>query len=1455
MLSIATGHDIGYLTSQVAQAREGYYADAVLEGEPPGRWHGAGAAALGLTGDVDAELMEAVFTHLLDPRDPATHTRATWGQAEPLAAGHRAYRSAQQLYDAAVEREPHADPERRAELRAQAERSARQAVSFFDVTFSPPKSVSVLAVAYEKAAADARAAGDTAAERMWAAKHAAVEHAVMVGARAALDYLQDVAGYSRAGHHGGGAGRWVDAHQFVVAQFLQHDSRDRDPQLHVHQAILNRVFGVDGVWRTLDSRALHRHRGAAGAVGERAMEADLAQSEAGVITATRPDGRAREIVGVSEAVCELFSARRRAITPKLAELVTAFRERYGWEPSALDRTRLSQQATLATRSAKSHGGETAMTRLDRWAVQCRNAVAGGLSAVLREVAAATEAAGPAASWSATDVAERALAAVGETRAGWRRADLLRAVSDQLPGHLGLPPEQVRELLDRLTDQALRQAVRLTPAEDTAGLPAELRRADGSSQYADASGPLYATAGQLAADAALREAAVLRTAQRITVDDANAAVHRLAEQGAELGADQRAALVGVCTSGADVETLCAPAGTGKSFLVGALAEAWQHDSSRRVFGLATAQAATEVLSEEGLAARNTAKWLTGQQRLEQGRPVADDEAFALRRGDLVVLDEASMAETAAIVDVRQRCQAAGAKLLLVGDPRQLAAVGAGGTLADLAEHAVRYELAEVRRFVAPWEAGASLALRNGDTAAVGEYHKNGRLVDGGTVEHAEAGAARGWLADHLAGRDTMLLVGSNNDAARVSSALRAELVALGRVAEDGVPLGMQSTIAGVGDLIETRRNAYHLAGHDAPRNRWTYRVHATRADGGLDVARVHGHVGGVEQLGAPITLPGWYVAEHVALGYAATVHSAQGRTVDTCHAVIGPGTDPAAAYVAMSRGRDRNTAHVITRAVPEDSPPGQASTIEPRAASAVFADVIGRDSHSHDGERSALAQQEQATEYASSTQVALDRLAAEVATATAGRTGAVLDRLAADDALSTEHRCALAADPAYEGLERLLRTVELAGHDPACVLETAVTSRGLGDARSPAQVLQHRIRAALAGQLAPRMTSYTDLVPAGLNETTRTRLVTLADAADERRRELGARAAADPPAWALAVLGAVPDDLIAASQWEHDAGWGAAYRELAEHTDHTDPLGPPPPAGLAEKHAAWHAAHAALDLPDGGAQEAAMSDGRLRMRVRAIEREQNWAPRWVGDELAATELAADRHRQDATIWAAHADATPDPAQRDGLRAAAADAQRQAAELAQRAELLHEADEARAGWAAHTAVANDLAARARTTLEHRGVDVDDPDELVTAQQWLEESRAAQHADDPHREVLDEHEFTDVAERRRRDVDQVVRVDPAGAHTEVPDIRDTAVRDAGEDVDPVGRAVIPAAGQVAADVHRAQQALAEITARLDAEKARQADDAARRDELAYWHERDRADRAAADDEAREDELVYQR
>jgi conjugative relaxase-like TrwC/TraI family protein len=1421
MLSIANGHDVGYLTGPVAGGREGYYTGAVAAGEPAGLWYGAGAEALGLTGEVDADLMEAVYANLLDPRDPATHSRSTWGEAETLAAGHRTYRSADEVYAGLLESNPGAGPERRDELRAQAERSARQAVAFIDATFSAPKSVTVLGVAFERAANDALAAGDEQAAQAWAAHQRAVEDAVMAGARAALDYLQNAAGYSRVGHHGGGAGRWIDAHSFVVAQFLQHDSRDRDPQLHVHQAILNRVRCADGTWRALDGRAIRDHRGAAGAIGERVMEAHLSRV-LGLRFATRADGHGREVVGVSQPIMDLFSSRRHAITARAQGLVRAFTDRFGREPSAVERTKLSQQATLATRAAKAHNGETLDQRLDRWEAESRAVVTGGLSEVARTVLNFEQHAPAADTWSVDDVVERALATIAEVKQAWTRPDLLRAVSDALPGHLLIDPDQALPLLEGLTDLALVRAVQLNPDTDTTNLPAQLQLADGRSVYSRPGAARFTAPHQLTAERMLRAAAVTRGAAAVSAEEAAAAIARFAESGRELGVDQAAAMRGVLTSGAQVEVMAAAAGTGKSFVVGAIADTWTA-AGHRVIGLAPSQVAAQVLVDEGLNAWNVARWLAAQDRAGNG-PGGDDEPMRLHPDDLLVVDEAGMTSTTDLAKIQQHCAAVGAKLLLVGDPRQLAAVGPGGALADIAEHGLRYDLAEVRRFTADWEREASLQLRAGDPTALEAYSRHGRLVDCGAAEQTEAAAARAWLADTLAGRESLLLVGTNAAAARLSAELRAQLVELGRVDERGVELAAQGTVAGAGDLVQARRNGWDLIGQDgntrAPINRETYTVTAIADHGGLTV---------VDAAGNTLTLPPAYVAENLALGYASTVHAAQGRTVDTAHTVIGPGSDAAGVYVGLTRGRDANTAYVITAAVPTDAATGEVLDAAPRTARAVIADLIEGAEH----ERTALAEQEQAAAEARSALLHLGQLADGVAQATAGRTAEILDRLAAAGALTDDERTALAADQSLDALDRLLRAAELAGHDPARVLSDAVAERDLDDARAPAQVLHHRIRTSLEGQLTPRIDGCADLLPRDLPEQWRDWLQERADAADERRRELGAETAEQAPQWALEALGPVPEDALARAEWELRAGWAAGYRELAGHTDESDPLGVAPGAGIPEKWAVWRTAHAALDLPDAGADEAELSDGDLRVRVRAYEREETWAPDWVADELAATYQAAERNRADAEVWTARANTATDPAEQEQLRGEAERARQDAEDLATRAAELEAADLARGFWYAHTAITRNNAERARVELANRGIDLDAADEQVTADEWLAAQAAADAEDDRHREI-GERDMHDGLERPTDDG----RVD--GVETAVPDIRDTSVPSEQETTALAASRRVPTVDETAATIARAQEALAQIQTRQQVDALREAEDAAeqgRYEELARWAADDRA------------------
>ena len=341
VLTISSGYDPGYLTRGVATGRENYYLSAVAEhGEPPGIWTGLGCPELGLVvgAEVDNKIMERMYGAFIDPRDP-DHA-ATLGRAPSRFAGNDDNVAA--LITELLAAEPDATPERRDELIMQAMKERRAAVYFFDATFSVPKSVSLLHASLQVRAQQAEQAGRAAEAEQWTAQAQAVWDAIMAGNQAMLDYLQREAGYSRAGYHSKNSGRFVDAHQWVIASFAQHTSRDNDPQLHVHNAILNRVLREDPLatracdrraWRTLDGAALYAVKPAAAAIAERTL-AEYLSGRLGVRTVARSDGNGWEIAGISQELREQFSSRRRAIEPRVQQLVDEYERRHGKAPTA-----------------------------------------------------------------------------------------------------------------------------------------------------------------------------------------------------------------------------------------------------------------------------------------------------------------------------------------------------------------------------------------------------------------------------------------------------------------------------------------------------------------------------------------------------------------------------------------------------------------------------------------------------------------------------------------------------------------------------------------------------------------------------------------------------------------------------------------------------------------------------------------------------------------------------------------------------------------------------------------------------------------------------------------------------------------------------------------------------------------------------------------------------------------
>ena len=746
----------------------------------------------------------------------------------------------------------------------------------------------------------------------------------------ALGRLGAHATYTRTGHHSARTGEWRDGDGLVASLFLHHLSRDGDPQLHVHVAIWNRVQrgdGADGKWRTLDSRTLHNQRLGVAPVTDRGMETRL--SALGYAMVPRADGNGAEVGGVSQDVMDLFSSRAAAVTGELKRLAHEYEARHGKPPSRRTLWLLHQQAGQNTRRTKAEARRTiagqtgtaeptAAQRLAAWEAQTTRREVQALSAVHEQVAQFAARHAGRAPAVLDDAAKRkaariAVAEVQRHHAVWSMAQLRFEVHRALPV---LPPgadgdavvTEVAKLA--VCGRAGTEVIQVTAPDLTDVSSLGVRASDGGSIYRPPNEARYCTLAHLDTEQQILSAAERAVPQLVGQEQA-----RAAGEGTDLAAEQRDAVVMMLTAVTATTALIAPAGAGKSHTMAGFARLWTTFTGRRVIGLTTSTNAARVLAHEGLAeSYNIAEFLgkvegSGELR----RPVP------LHQDDVLVLDEASQLSTTDLAMVQEAARIAGARLVLAGDTEQLGAVEAGGMFGLLAREVPGAELHEVRRFDAAWEAGASARLRAGDFTAYAAYDRHGRMR-GGDLEAAMDRAAAMWLADHLRGKNVLLLAGSNSEAADLSRRIQAKLIQLGRVGPPRAALA-DGNQAGTGDLIRARLNTTINAGGRELTNRDTLKItgwhgpHAQVRRRDLDGTWT-----------SPFLVPRSYLADSAELDYAGNTHVGQGRTVDTAHLLVTETLSRRSLYVGLTRGRESNTAHIVTgnTALPGHPPYEQAS---------------------------------------------------------------------------------------------------------------------------------------------------------------------------------------------------------------------------------------------------------------------------------------------------------------------------------------------------------------------------------------------------------------------------------------------------------------------------------------------------------------------------------------------------
>src|SRR6476660_2832623 len=986
-------------------------------------------------------------------------------------------------------------------------RARTTAVAGYDVTFSPVKSVSAL----------------------WAVAPLDVAHEIEECHEAAvadaLAFMEAHGAFTRSGAAGVAQ---VDTTGLIAAAVTHRDSRAGDPDLHTHVAISNKVATIDanGVqrWLALDGQPLHRVMVAVSELYNTRLEAHLGQRLGLQFTEMTPPGRGkrpiREIIGVNTELNTRWSSRRQAIEARTAELSKQFQTDHGREPTNVEAIALAQQATLQSREAK-HEPRSLAEQRQTWRAEAIE-VLGSHRQLTQMIGQALSARRrrnrtPAtAEWISTQ-AEKAIATVAMTRSTWQRHHVL-AEAQRIVRSTGHAADDT--LAQRITAAALDEPISLPLARVDDGdmaEPAALRRRDGASVYTRHGTALYTSAEILSAERRILHAATLDGSHTVTDADVDIALADSAARGKDLNPGQVALVTEMATTGRRVALALAPAGAGKTTAMAALSHAWRN-SGGTVLGLAATAAASINLGADLTAPTDTLdKYI---HLVDNPSRSAIPKWFStVDSSMLLIVDEAGKAGTLQLDAVISHALANGATVRLVGDDGQIASISAGGVLRDIAAETDALTLSQLVRFTAPEEGAASLALRAGDPSGIGFYIDRGR-VHVGADETAADMAFQAWLADQRAGRDTLLLAPTNDIVDQLNVRARsARLAALAHADPHRRP-GRETVLsdqlaACAGDIIRTRENArwLRLSATDYVRNGYSYEVLDVGADGSLRVR----HIGTDRE----ITLPAYYVASQVTLGYAATFDGAQGLTAGySCHVVAAEHITRQLLYVALTRGRVENHIYLSTA---EDDPHRilAPKATHPDTAVDVLSKILARDG----AQVSATTAQREAADPLLRIAAAADMYHDALGTAAETHLGATrLDKLATLADTLYPH---LTQAEGWPVLRNHLALLACAGHNPAAALSQAVAKGGLDDAGDPAAVLDWRIDPTGGHSAGVGPLRWLPAVPDQLGQNPqwghlhrRADLVT--ELADHIRHTARAWTPATAPAWAKPLIGTAPE---------------------------------------------------------------------------------------------------------------------------------------------------------------------------------------------------------------------------------------------------------------------------------------------------------------------------------------------
>jgi conjugative relaxase-like TrwC/TraI family protein len=699
----------------------------------------------------------------------------------------------------------------------------------------------------------------------------AVLSAHHTGLAEAVGYLDQHLG-ARRGH---GGVQHVSGQGVLAVGFDHRTSREGDPLVHTHLVIANRVQGPDGRWTALDGRDLYRHRLAADAIYRATYQRELSRT-LGVEWTTADTHGNRELAGMPKELVRGFSKRTGQIDAELDRLAADGRERT---------PRLVKWTVQATRKPKEH--EAPDTLYGRWRQEAAER-GHDPDTLVRRVTGRT--ADRVQDQTVSDaVAGRLFDRLAgpdgltATASTFTRPDVLVALG---AGLAGAGRSELEELADRFLAERAVSVV--------ADRALEERR--------------WSTPDLLSVEQRVVGSATGRTDEQTAVVSHQAVGEALAAH-PTAGTDQQAMVRDLCQGGQGVAVVVGRAGTGKTFALGIARHAWQLDGYRLLASAPTG-IATISLQGEGFEDVATCDRLLGD--LERGQEQLDPRT-------VLVVDEAGMVGSRKLTRLLEHADKVKAKVVLVGDDRQLAPIDAGGGFRALRFRLGASELVENRRQQQAWEREALDLIRSGLVEeAVAAYQAHDRVVCAKSKPAATLALLQDWWtawqqANHDPAQEVVVLAARRAEVDRLNSACQELLAARGRLGQQR--LQVEDRQLAVGDRVVCGHNAIGELGV-ANGSRGT--ITALDPHVRTLTLRLDGHDG------RTVILPRSYLDgrgsgernRRVDLAYATTGHRAQGLTRGRALVRLTGSEDVNWLYVQLSRARQETRLYAVVGPEPQ-----------------------------------------------------------------------------------------------------------------------------------------------------------------------------------------------------------------------------------------------------------------------------------------------------------------------------------------------------------------------------------------------------------------------------------------------------------------------------------------------------------------------------------------------------------